>query len=95
MLALNLFVHWFELASDDDLRYAGTGAFDRNAFGFPGTATNGHSRVGTEYDVVVTFTPHRTTTIELGYARLEGGAMYRTARDRDLDFAYASLELKY
>jgi hypothetical protein len=95
MVALNLFVHWFQLASDDDLRYAGTGAFDKNAFGFPGTATNGHSRVGTEYDVVATFTPHRTTTLEVGWSHLEGGAMYRGARDRDLDFANVSLELRY
>jgi hypothetical protein len=95
IFALNLFVHWLALASDDDLRYAGTGAFDRNAFGFPGTPTDGRSRIGTEYDVVATLTPHRTTTVEFGYAHLEGGAMYRTARDRDLDFAYATLELRY
>ena len=95
MVAFNLFIHWFELATDDDLRYAGTGAFDKNVFGFPGTATNGHSRIGTEYDVVATFTPHRTTIVELGYSHLEGGAMFRTARDRDLDFIYVSLELKY
>ena len=45
--------------------------------------------------MVATFTPHRTTTVEVGYAHLDGGAMFRTGRDRDLDFFYASLELRY
>jgi hypothetical protein len=95
MLALNFFVHWFSLTEEDDARYAGTGAFDKRVFGFPATATGGKTRVGTEYDVVATFTPHRTSTFEVGYAHLDGGAMFRTQRDRDLDFFYASFEFKY
>jgi hypothetical protein len=94
-LSLNFFVHWFHLTEEDDARYAGTGAFDKTVFGFPATPTGGRTRIGTEYDLVATWTPHRTTTLELGYAHLDGGAMFRSARDRDLDFFYASLELKY
>jgi nitrite reductase (NADH) large subunit len=96
MLALNFFVHWFQLSEKDDARYAGTGAFDKRVFGFPATANpQQKTNVGTEYDIVATFTPHRTTTLEVGYAHLDGGAMFRTSPDRDLDFFYASLELKY
>jgi hypothetical protein len=95
MLALNFFVHWFSLTEDDDVRYGGTGAFDKQSFGFPATPTGGRRRVGTEYDVVATFTPHRTTTLELGYCHLDGGAMFRTNADRDLDFLWLSVELKY
>ncbi|HVH20708.1 MAG TPA: nitrite reductase large subunit NirB [Myxococcota bacterium] len=95
MLALNFFVHWFWKSDEDDLRYAGTGAFDKSSFGFPGTATPGQTRIGTEYDVVATFTPHRVATFEVGYSHLDGGAMYRTSADRDLDFFYASAELRY
>jgi len=95
MLALNLFVHWFELTDPDDARYAGTGAFSKSAFGFPAQPSNGLSHVGVEYDVVATITPHETTTIELGYAYLDGGAAFRSSAQRDLHFFYASLELRY
>jgi hypothetical protein len=96
MLTLNFFVHWFQLSEEDDARYGGTGAYDKRVFGFPATANpQQKTRVGTEYDLVATFTPHRTTTFEVGYAHLDGGAMFRTSPDRDLDFFYASLELRY
>ena len=87
--------HWFELTKSDDMRYAGTGAYDKSSFGFPAFPSNGRRHVGVEYDVVATFTPHRTTAFEVGYAHLDGGAMFRTQRDRDLDFFYASFEFKY
>ena len=94
-LALNLFVHWFELTDPDDARYAGTGAFSKTSFGFPAQPSNGLSHVGVEYDVVATFTPHKSTTVELGYAYLDGGAMFRSSAARDLHFFYASLEVQY
>jgi hypothetical protein len=95
MLALNFFVHWFQLTEADDARYGGSGAYDKSVFGFTAAATAGRTRVGTEYDLVATLTPHRTTTVELGYSHLDGGPMYKTSPNRDLDFFYASLELKY
>jgi hypothetical protein len=95
MLALNLFVHQLRLVEDDDSRYAGSGAFDEASFGFPAFASNGHRNVGTEYDVVATFTPHRTVTIEAGFAWLDGGAVFRTAAERDVQFGYVSVELRY
>jgi hypothetical protein len=95
MLALNLFVHQFRLMEDDDSRYAGTGAFDGEAFGFPSFASNGHRNVGNEYDVVATFTPHKAVTIEAGFAWLDGQAVFRTAAERDVQFGYVSVELRY
>jgi len=95
MLALNLFVHQFRLLEPDDSRYAGTGAFDEAAFGFPATPSNGHKNVGTEYDVVATFTPHKAVTVEAGFAWLDGGAVFRTAAERDVQLGYVSMELRY
>jgi NAD(P)H-dependent nitrite reductase small subunit len=95
MLALNLFVHWFELLRSEDARYAGTGAYDESTFGFSAQPSGGHHHVGVEYDVVATFTPHRTTTLELGYSWLDGGAMFQNRASRDVHFFYASLELRY
>ena len=95
LLALNLFVHQFRLLEADDSRYAGSGAFDESAFGFPATTSGGHRNVGTEYDVVATFTPHAAVTVEAGFAWLDGGAVFRAAAERDVQFGYVSMELRY
>ncbi|HEY8152740.1 MAG TPA: nitrite reductase large subunit NirB [Myxococcota bacterium] len=95
MLAINFFVHWFELTNSNDMRYAGTGAYDKSSFGFPAFPSGGRHHVGVEYDVVATFTPHRTTTIEVGFSHLDGGAMFSAAPSRDVQFIYTSLELRY
>jgi hypothetical protein len=94
-VALNLFVHQFQLADDDDARYSGTGAYDEEAFGFAAQPSRGYAHVGTEFDAVATFTPHRIVTVELGYAFLAGGALFRSAADRDLHWGYASIEFRY
>jgi hypothetical protein len=94
-LWVNLFVHWFQLMSRDDFRYAGTGAFERQSFGFPTQNTAGQKDVGIEYDAVVGFNVHRTTTIEFGFSWLDGGDVWRTRPDRDAAFAYAMVEFKY
>lgn len=95
MLALNLFVHQFRLLERDDSRYAGTGAFDDTVFGYAAPAPNGMKNVGTEYDVVATFTPHKAVTVEAGFAWLDGGAVFRAAAERDVQFGYVSVELRY
>jgi hypothetical protein len=91
MVGLNLFLHRFTLATSDDAKYGGTGAFNRKAFGFPATPSRGYRYVGTELDAVVTVTPHKAVTFEAGYAKLWGGKMLRG----DVRFGYVSLELKY
>jgi len=95
MLALNLFVHQFRLMEKDDSRYAGTGAFDDDVFGFSASPSNGHRTVGTEYDLVATITPHEAVTLELGFAWLDGGAVFQTSAERNVKFGYVSLELRY
>jgi len=95
MLGVNLFVHWFRLMDEDDSRYSGTGAATRNAFGFAAQDPGGERDVGTEYDVVLTFTPHRTVTFETGFSWLDGGDVFRGRPDRDVGFGYVSLELRY
>jgi hypothetical protein len=94
-LALNAFVHWFRLSEDSDARYAGTGAFDYGAFGYPAQASRGYQHVGVEYDVVATIALHRALTLELGMSWLDGGALFRPSASSNLTFAYASIEVKY
>ena len=95
LLALNFFVHWFWLWDDADARYAGTGAFDRKVFGFPAQPSRGYGWVGTEYDLVATYTPHKAVTFELGVSWLDGGALFRPNANRNVVFGYASVEVRY
>lgn len=92
---LNLFVHQFRLQNSDDARYSGTGAYNKTAFGFNAQPSRGYSHVGTEYDVVATVALHRTVSLELGYAFLDGGALFRASPSQDVHWGYAMLELKY
>lgn len=94
-LSLNLFVHWLWLANDADARYSGTGAFDRKTFGFSAQPSRGYGRVGTEYDLVARYTPHRALALELGVSCLDGGALFRHQPSTDVWFGYAMLELRY
>ncbi|MEX2204867.1 MAG: alginate export family protein [Myxococcota bacterium] len=94
-LGLNLFVHQFRLQNSNDARYSGTGAFNKDAFGYAAQASRGYAHVGTEYDVVATLALHRTVSLELGYAFLDGGALFDPMASQDVHFGYAALELKY
>ena len=95
MLAVNLFVHQFRLLEHDDSRYAGTGAYDDTAFGFTASSSNGHRNLGTEYDLVATFTPHKAVTLEAGFSWLDGGAVFQSSAERDVEFGFVALELRY
>ena len=64
-------------------------------FGFSAQPSRGYARVGTEYDIVASFTPHRAVTLELGFSWLDGSALFRQSASRDVLFGYASLEVKY
>jgi hypothetical protein len=94
-VAVNFFVHWLWLANDDDARYAGSGAFDRKSFGFPATPSRGYKHIGLEYDLVATWTVHKTTTVELGVSYLDGGNIFRRNASSDAVYGYASIEFKY
>jgi hypothetical protein len=95
MLALNLFVHWFGLTENEDARYAGSGAFDHDTFGFTAQESHGDGDIGVEYDIVATITPHENITVEAGFAYLDGGDFYPAGSDRDVHFGYLSVELRY
>jgi hypothetical protein len=94
-LAVNLFVHWFRLMQEEDSRYSGSGAATRDAFGFAAQPSGGERDVGTEYDLVLTLTPHAALTLETGLSWLDGGSVFRGRPDRDVAFGYASVELRY
>jgi hypothetical protein len=95
MVALNLFAHWFRLTRSSDSRYAGSGVYNLDTFGFTAAPSRGFTHVGREYDVVATFTPHRALTLEAGWSWFDGGAMFSLNRSTQTHFGYVSAELKY
>jgi hypothetical protein len=95
MVALNLFAHWFRLTRNSDARYSGSGVFNLDTFGFTAAPSRGFTHVGREYDVVATFTPHRTLTVEAGWSWFDGGAMFALNRSTQGHFGYVMAEFKY
>ena len=72
-------LHFLSLADQDDLWYAGGGAFqDQPSFGYAGRPSNGKSRLATLYDVSVEYQVRKYTTLSgyFGYAR-GGGVVER------------------
>ena len=94
-LDLNLFVHQFGLADEDDARYAGTGAFDRRSFGFAAQPSGGRRSVGTEIDAIVAWAPAGWLSLEAGYCHLFGHAVFDRFADEDTRFGYVMLSLRY
>ena len=94
-LDVNLFLHQFSLADEDDARYSGTGAFDRRSFGFAAQPSGGRRSVGTELDAVIAWRAARGLTLEAGYSHLFGHAVFDGFDDEDTRFGYVMLTLRH
>jgi hypothetical protein len=92
---LELFLHRFWLFDDADGRYAGSGAFARNDFGFSRSASNGSDDVGTELDAVVSWQATAHVSFLAGFAYLWGGDVFAAGPSRDTRWAFAQVSLKY
>lgn len=102
---LNVFLHRYQLFTDDDGRYFGTGAFNRSAFGI-GLDTSGcttgpagelrcHRGLGTELDVVLGYSLHPRVNLQAGYAHIWGHGFFNGLADDDVRFAYLQVAVKY
>ena len=96
MLALNLFVHQFRLLENGRL------ALRRHRRLRPQVLRllrrrrrTGYKNVGTEYDVVAIVTPHKAVTIEPASPGSTAAPSSRPPRERDVQFGYVAVELKY
>jgi len=87
--------HWFALASRDDEKYSGSGAYNQDTFGYAGVPSRGQRDVGHELDVVGTFSLHRHVQLKAGYAHLFGGDVLAGPETRDTEWAFAQLLLTY
>ena len=94
-VAINLMLHQFYLADDNDARYFGTGAFNKDAFGFGAQPSRGYGAGGTEIDAVVNYDFNTRLSIQGGYAYMWGRGIFNTASYKDVNFGYLQLTLKY
>ena len=91
-LDVQVFLHRFWLANDNDGRYFGAGAFNRRALGFGESPSNGSRDVGTEVDLVVTYRIGSQWSLFFGYAYLKGGDVFE---GKDTHWASGQVAFKY
>ena len=103
-VGLNLFVHQFWLADDDDQQYFGSGAFSKQGnFGFGGRPSNGKSEVATELDIVASLKLWKGVELQGGYSYIWDGDVWDQLvasgasgfSDDDVQFGYIQLNVKY
>jgi hypothetical protein len=93
---VNLMFHQFDLQNDDDSQYFGTGAFNKNAFGFGQRPSAGSKRVARERDVVVNVNLIDHVSLQGGYAYMWGRTSWeRQFSNEDVKFAYGQVTVSY
>ena len=91
-LDVQVYLHRFWLANDNDGRYFGPGAFNRRQLGYGEGPSNGSRDVGTEVDVVVSYRFGRGWSLFFGYAHLKGGSVFK---GKDTQWVSGQVALKY
>lgn len=94
-LGLDLYVHHFLLYDEDDGRRFGTGAFNKDVFGYGIQPSLGQKSVGTEIDAVVRYQAHEHVQLQAGYSFIEGHAVLNDRPDDDVRFAFFQILAKY
>ena len=94
-VGINLMLHQFYLANDNDARYFGTGAFNKEVFGFGAQPSRGYGAGGTEIDAVANYDFNKHLSIQGGYAYMWGRGIFNTSSNPNVSFGYLQLTLKY
>jgi hypothetical protein len=100
-ISINLMFHEFYLANDDDFQYFGSGAFNKQIFGYGSNTSGGEDDFGRELDVVANVDICKGFSFQGGYARMWGGDVVDRqvaagVRSTDeLDFGYLQFTFSY
>jgi hypothetical protein len=100
-VGVNVMFHQFYLAEEDDQQYRGTGAFNKEAFGFVPRDSYGSSNYGKEIDTVVTVNVCKGLSLQGGYTHFWGDNVVKKQHENgdingtDVDFGYVQVTLKY
>ena len=97
ILSLRTDVHVLRLANENDLWYAGGGAFQASTFGFSGRPSNGQSGLATLYDVSGDYRINGYASVTVYYGHAQGRpvteAIYPNGSKADL--GYVELNLRF
>jgi hypothetical protein len=94
-VGVNLMLHQFYLADDDDARYFGTGAFNKQVFGFGAQDSLGYGGGATEIDAVASYSFNKHLSVQGGYSYMWGRGLFNANRYRNVSFGFLQLTLKY
>ncbi|UCE85300.1 MAG: alginate export family protein [Deltaproteobacteria bacterium] len=95
---INLMLHHFKLQDKDDVRYGGTGAFNKDSFGFVTTANPRRTtNAATEIDAVLNVNVRKGVSVQAGYAHIWSHTVFQSPplADDDVDFGYVQVSLSY
>jgi hypothetical protein len=78
-LSLNLMVHRYWLATKNDGRWFGSGAFSPNNFGYGVSPSRNSNDVGWELDIIASYQINQWVSLAAGFGELFGGDVFRFA----------------
>jgi hypothetical protein len=81
--------------TSDDGRHFGTGAFNKNGFGYGLATPNTHRGMGTELDIVLRHKLHERVSLLAGYSYMWGHAEWNGLPDDDTRFAFFQVAASY
>jgi hypothetical protein len=71
-VGINFMFHQFYLAKKNDAQYFGTGAFNKEIYGYGAGASGGHNNFAQEIDIVTNVKLYQGVTMLAGYSHLLG-----------------------
>jgi hypothetical protein len=92
---INLMLHQFYLQTTSDAYVRGTGAFNRQVFGYVYTPTGRRGNLGTEIDLVVDFKLNQFLSFQAGYSYMWGHGAFNRLIEDDVEFGYLQVTAKY
>jgi hypothetical protein len=100
-VGINFMFHQFYLAKSNDAQYFGTGAFNKQIFGYGAGASGGKNNFAQEIDIVTSFKLYKGVTMLAGYSHLLGNDVIKHqksigAKNKvDGHFGFLQLNLTY
>ncbi|HVZ23237.1 MAG TPA: alginate export family protein [Vicinamibacterales bacterium] len=96
-LAVRSELHALSLADAADLWYSGGGVFQESTFGFSGRPSNGHTDLGTVWDISGDYPLTRSFTLSVYYACASGGSVINSiySRNQNGQFGYVETTVHF
>jgi hypothetical protein len=96
-IGINFMFHQFYLAKRRDSQYFGTGAFNKEIFGYGGNPSGGDKNFAQEIDIVTSVKLYTGVTMLAGYSHLLGNDVIENQgrNDKNGHFGFLQFNVKY